>query len=113
MYLVSRLATKSNGQPSLPVLLVAEFTGYRELLAKIAGYRENKWILNSKKKERKKMWFTLKQVFIVAGQGSAIIQMTCVHSPPYRRLVLGQESVKCEKLCQPHRTGPQQEQMDC
>ena len=26
---------------------------------------------------------------------------------------LGQESFKCEKLCQPHRTGPQQEQRDC
>ena len=26
---------------------------------------------------------------------------------------LGQESFKCEKLCQPHRTEPQKEQRDC
>ena len=26
---------------------------------------------------------------------------------------MGKESVKCEKLSQPHRTGPQQEQRDC
>ena len=33
----------------------------------------------------------------------------CVNAAPCRRLALG----KCEKLCQPHRTGPQQEKRDC
>ena len=36
----------------------------------------------------------------------------CVSAAPCRRVAWGKESVKCEKLCQPHQTGPQQEQRD-
>ena len=37
----------------------------------------------------------------------------CVNAARCRLLARGKESVKCENLCQPHRTGPQQEQRDC
>ena len=62
---------------------------------------------------QEKRWSTIEQVFIVSCQGLAITQMTMIHAPPYRWLVLGQESIKCEEFCQPHQAGPQQEQMDC
>ena len=47
----------------------------------------------------------------MSAQGSAIsISCKCC---TLQDAGLGQESFKCEKLCQPHRTGPQQEQRDC
>ena len=48
---------------------------------------------NGSFEQQEKRWSTLKQ---------------CVHAPPYRRLARGQESTKCEELCQPHRTESQQ-----
>ena len=44
----------------------------RLAVAKIAGYRET----NGSFVQQEKRWSTLKQVFHVSGQGSAIIQMT-------------------------------------
>ena len=52
-------------------------------LQSITGYRELLWpkLLATEKTngsfvQQEKRWSTLKQVFIVSGQGSAIIQMT-------------------------------------
>ena len=43
--LASRQVTKFNGQPSLPVSLVTEYYGLQKIaVAKIAGYREMKWV---------------------------------------------------------------------
>ena len=43
------------------------------------------------------------------GQSSQLLCKCCT----LQDAGLGQESFKCEKLCQPHRIGPQQEQRDC
>ena len=49
--------------------------------------------------------------FFMSAQGSAI-SISCKYCT-LQDAGLGQEPVKCEKLCQPHQTGPQQEQRDC
>ena len=54
----------------------------------------------------------VKQVlhYVRPGFGHLTSDNYCVNVAPCRMLARGKESVKCEKLSQPHRTGPQQEQ---
>ena len=63
-----------------------------------------KWVF-SKKKNR---WTTIKQVFhhVRPGVSHLTNDNYCVNAAPCRLLAQGKESVKYEKLCQPHRTGP-------
>ena len=50
-HLVRRTITKFSGQPSLPALLVTEYHRLQRIaVAEIAGYRENKLVLYSKRK---------------------------------------------------------------
>ena len=60
--------------------------------------------------QQEKRWSTVKQVFITSGQGSAIC-VNCVNAAPCRRLAWDKESVKCEKLYQPHRTTTRTERL--
>ena len=53
--------------------------------------------------QQEKRWSTVKQVFIMSGQESAIF-VNCVNAAPCRQLAWGKESLKCEKLYQAHRT---------
>ena len=61
--------------------------------------------------QQEKRWSTVKEVFITSGQGSAIF-VNCVNAAPCRQLAWGKESVKCEKLYQPHRTRPDHNNLD-
>ena len=66
----------------------------------------------SYQKKKKKRWSKVRQ-FIMSGQGSAVSITRSCKCCTLQDAGLGQESFKCEKLCQPHRTRPQQEQRDC
>ena len=61
--------------------------------------------------QQEKRWSTVKQVFIMSGQVPAIF-VNCVNAAPCRQLAWGKESVKCEKLYQPHRTRPDHNNLD-
>ena len=67
--------------------------------------------LVTKKKEKKRVVDSQQVLYYVRpGVSHRTRDSYCV---PCRMLTRGKESVKREKLSQPHRTGPQQEQPDC
>ena len=79
-------------------------------LQNITGHRELLWPrllvtekTNGSSEQQEKWWSTLKQIFIVSREGSAIIQMTMGICSTLQAAGPGQESVKRE-LCHPHRT---------